>query len=135
MLAILPVGRERSGGTTTQLEFQSQIANNFLGQQANEIRIARQSGVIIGKKFLRRGSPADVIVFLQQQNTQAGPAQITRRDKSIVPSSQNNDIVFRFNPAPAHARLNTREAPTRLRQHVRHDKGKAGHIEACPSSL
>src|SRR5438874_9416092 len=113
MAPVLQVRCERPDGAAPQLEVQSEIANNFLRKQANEIRISGEPGVIIGKNFLRSCRSANVIVFFQQEHAEASPPKIAGGDESVMPRAQDHNVVFRFHPARAHtpararARLNT----------------------------
>src|SRR4029453_10884411 len=97
VIAPIPdVGRERCGRAPTQLKIQTKITDDFLREQTDQIRIAGQTRVVIGEYFLRSGCSADVIVPLQQKNTQPGSPQITRCDQPVMAGSKNDDIVTRF---------------------------------------
>ena len=94
MAAVLHVGCERPGRTPAQLEVQPQIANDFLREQADQVRVARQIRVVVGEHFLRGRRSADVIVLLQEQDTQSRAGQVGRRHQAIMSGAQDDDIVF-----------------------------------------
>ena len=74
MAAVLHVRRERPGRAPAQLELQAEIANDFLREQTDQVGVARQMRVEIGEDLLRSRRAADVIVLLQQQDTQSRAA-------------------------------------------------------------
>ena len=94
--AILHVWRERPGRTSAQFEIQTKIANDFLREQADQIRVARQMRVVVREHFLRSRRAADVIVLLQQQHTQTRARQISRCHESIVPGTKDDHVVLSF---------------------------------------
>src|SRR5215813_3633570 len=61
--AVSLIRRVGSHGSATQLEVKSEIADDFFGKKANEIRVTREPGIVIRKDFLRGGCPADVVVL------------------------------------------------------------------------
>ena len=103
MLPRFHIRRERPDGPAPQLETQVQIANDFFREQTNEVRIARQPRIVIGKNPLRSCRPADVIVLLQHEHTQPRFREIRRRHQAIVPRAQNDRVVSRLDLTNAHA--------------------------------
>ena len=93
---IFQIRRERPGCASAQLEFQAKIANNFLREQADQVRVARQICIVVRENFLRGGGSADVVIFLQHQDTQTGPREISRGHETIVSGTEDNHVVFSF---------------------------------------
>src|ERR1700738_414790 len=96
MLAISDIGRERPSGAPAQFKVQSEIANDLLGKEADEIRVAREARVVIRKNLLRSRRAADVVVFLQQQYAQARTRQVTRGDEPVMAGAEDDNVVFGF---------------------------------------
>jgi hypothetical protein len=88
--------RKRHFPPTAQFKTQSKVPDDFLREQADEVRISRQSRIVIGKDFLRSRRAADVIVLFQKQNTQTRASKVARCYKTIVSRAQDYDIVLRF---------------------------------------
>src|SRR4029077_20412134 len=93
---IFQIRRERPGRASAQLEFQAKIANNFLREQADQVRVARQICIVVREDLLRRGGSADVIILLQQQDAQTRPRQVSRGHEPIVPGTEDDHVVFSF---------------------------------------
>src|SRR4029077_1574515 len=75
LMTILNIRRKRPGRPPAQFELQAKIANDLLREQTDQIRIARQPRVVIGKNFLGSRRPANVIIFLQEKDAQSGAAE------------------------------------------------------------
>src|SRR4030095_14168254 len=54
VLPMAEIRRKRRGGASAQFKIQTDVLNDFLWKQTDEIRISRQLCVIIGKHILRR---------------------------------------------------------------------------------
>ena len=57
----------------------------FSGKRADQVRVARKPGIVVGKKFLGGGGAADVIVLFEQENAEAqrGPGRWPRRGRYV----------------------------------------------------
>src|SRR5207244_94721 len=93
MLPVVQIRRKRRRRALAQFKVQSEVSDDFLREQTNEVRISRQLRIVIRKDFLRSGSAADVIVLFQKQNTQACAPKVARCHKPVMSSSQNDNIV------------------------------------------
>src|SRR2546423_380667 len=49
---IFQIRRKRPGRASAQLEFQAKIANNFLREQADQVRVARQICIVVPEDLL-----------------------------------------------------------------------------------
>src|SRR5439155_15197120 len=96
VLSVIQIRCKRRRRALAQFKVQSKVSDDFLREQTNEVRISRQSRVVIRKDFLRSGSAADVIVLFQKYNTQACAPKVARCYKSVMSSSQNDNIVSSF---------------------------------------
>src|SRR6266576_3972585 len=94
MLALAHVRRKRGCGARPQLEPESEITNDLFRKKAHEIRVAGEMGGVVRKNPLRSGRSADVIVFLQQQDTQTGAGEVRGGYQPVVPCAEDNDVVF-----------------------------------------
>ena len=100
-MSVIYVRRAGCDGATAQFELQVEIVNDLLRKQADQIRVARQARVVIGKDSLRSRRPTDVIILFQQEHAQAGAPEISRRDKPIVTRTQNHNVIFALGRAHA----------------------------------
>ena len=73
--------------------------------------------VVVGEHFLRSRGSADVIVLLQEQDTQARAGQVGRRHETIMSGAQDDHVVFEFH---CHNRLRPSFTMNRFVNSVRH---------------
>ena len=66
MLSVIQIRRKRRRRAAAQFKIQSEVSDDFLREQTDEVGISRQSRIIIRKDFLRSRSAADIIVFFQK---------------------------------------------------------------------
>src|SRR5581483_10958592 len=93
---MITIGRERSGRAPAQFEVQSKIADDFLREQTDEVRVSRKSRIVIGEDFLGGGRTADITVLFQNQNTQTCPSKVACCHEAIVSGPQDYNVVLRF---------------------------------------
>src|ERR1043166_4642856 len=94
MLAVADVRCKRGCRARPELELESKITNDLFRKKAHEIGVAGEMGGIVRKYLLGSGRTAEVIVFLQQQDTQAGTGKVSGGHQPIVPCTEDNDVVF-----------------------------------------
>jgi hypothetical protein len=98
------VWRAGCDGAPAQFQFQTEILDDLLRKQADQIGVTRQARVVIGKDLLRNRGAADVIIFFQQQHAQSSTRKIRRRHQAIVSGSKNYNVIFALDHAHARAR-------------------------------
>src|SRR4051812_45808101 len=82
------VQRQDFQSVSRQIEF----ANDLGTEKRHDIRRDRKFET--RKNFFRYGSSTNDIAALQHQNLFAGPGEVGRVNKSVVPAANNNDVVF-----------------------------------------
>ena len=105
MVPMSEVWCERRNGASAQFQVQAEIADDLVRKQTDQIRVARQTRIVIGKDLLRRRRAADVIIFFQQQHAKPRSAEIARGNKSVVARAQDYNVISAPNRAHALDRL------------------------------
>jgi len=90
------IGRKGRGNAAAEIEIQPEFMNNFLGQEAYEVGVARDFSFVSGEEPLGSCGPADVIVFLEEQDAQPRARQVGSGDEAVVASAENNHVIFCF---------------------------------------
>ena len=96
MCAVADIWSEGRSGAAAQFNAQAEVMYDFFRQEADKVRIAGDAGVVIREDALRSRCATDVIVFFQQQYTQARASEIRGRDQSVMTCAEDDDVVLGF---------------------------------------
>ena len=76
-----------------QVDAQAEVVDDPPGEQAHEVRVARQPRVDARPRTLRHGGAADVVEALEHDDRQTGAGEVRGGDEGVVPSADDHDVV------------------------------------------
>ena len=76
-----------------RLERQPELAHELAGQEADQVRVARQPGVDAGERRLRHRGAAHLVAPLEHEDGAPGPRQVGRGDEPVVAAADDDDVV------------------------------------------
>ncbi len=92
-LGVRRVGRVRGVAPAAEVDAQAEIVDDALGQQAHEVRVARQPGVDPRPRQLRHRGAADVGEPLEHDDRASCAGEVGRGDEGVVASADDHDIM------------------------------------------
>ena len=87
------VGRVRRVAAPPQVDAQAQVVDDPPGEQAHQVRVARQPRVDARPRPLRHRGAADVVEALEHDDLPTGAGEVRGGDESVVPSADDHDVV------------------------------------------
>ena len=77
----------------SQRDVEAELVDDLRRQQADEVRVLRQQGVVGGEHASRAGRPADHRVAFEHEHRPSGLGEVRRTRQPVVPATDDDGVV------------------------------------------